>query len=235
MSDYSDGSGQIPRRPRVGDGPAPVSGVVAIVLAVVAVVAGYLILRSITDNGESASSLNPGSESEAPSVTESTVPDNTTPVDSLPTSTEPPGLVVTGATVIVANANGTDGSAGLAGRVLNSSAGFAFAEPTNLSSSRDPIDTSEIYYVDGDAAAQTVANSLNAVLGGALTVQALPEPAPITDGNMKGATVLLLLGKDFAELAPGALNLTGITGATQAEVTNPPTGGSGTAVTQPAG
>ena len=44
MTDVPDGSGQIPRRaPRVSDGSAPVSGALAIVLAVVAVVAGFLI------------------------------------------------------------------------------------------------------------------------------------------------------------------------------------------------
>ena len=53
MTDGHDGSGQMPRRStRVGDGGAPVTGALAIVLAVVAVVAGFLILRSISDGGE---------------------------------------------------------------------------------------------------------------------------------------------------------------------------------------
>ncbi len=62
MTDVPDGSGQIPRRsPRVGDGGAPVSGALAIVLAVVAVVAGFLILRSISDGGnDSADFPEPG-------------------------------------------------------------------------------------------------------------------------------------------------------------------------------
>ena len=56
MTDAPDASGQIPRRTsRVGDGSAPVSGALAIVLAVVAVVAGFLILRSISDGGENLS------------------------------------------------------------------------------------------------------------------------------------------------------------------------------------
>ena len=53
MSDVADGSGPVPRRtPRSADGGAPVSGALAIVLAVVAVVAGFLILRSISDDGD---------------------------------------------------------------------------------------------------------------------------------------------------------------------------------------
>ena len=52
MSDLADGSGHMPRRTRVGEGGAPVSGGLAIVLAVVAVVAGFLILRSISNGGE---------------------------------------------------------------------------------------------------------------------------------------------------------------------------------------
>ena len=65
MTDAPDGSGQIPRRsPRVGDGGAPVSGALAIVLAVVAVISGFLILRSISDDGnDSADFPEPGNGS----------------------------------------------------------------------------------------------------------------------------------------------------------------------------
>ena len=53
-TDVPEGSGPGPvgRRPRAGDGGAPVSGALAIVLAVVAVVAGFLILRSINDDDD---------------------------------------------------------------------------------------------------------------------------------------------------------------------------------------
>ena len=44
MSEMTDASGQMPRRPRVGDGGAPVTGALAIVLALVAVVAGAAVV-----------------------------------------------------------------------------------------------------------------------------------------------------------------------------------------------
>jgi len=241
MSDFSDGSGQISRRPRVSDGPTPVSGVVAIVLAVIAVVAGYLILRSITDGGSDTGALNPGGGVETPGgVTNTTDPaDISSTVPTLaPEPTEPPGLVIDGATVIVANANGRGGSAGQASLILENSAGFTvLPTPTKASSSMQAIDASVIYYVDGDAAAQTVANSLNVVMGGGLNVQALPDPAPITDGDMKGATVLLMLGVDFSEMTPGDLDLEAIAGGTSsAPATNPSTDStSPSSTTAPAG
>src|SRR5688500_9441905 len=107
MSDYSDGSGQITRRPRVNDGPPPVSGVVAIVLAVVAVVAGYFILRTITDDGTATGGpLDPSGVE-----TDNSTPDSTPTSDGsaptlAPVPTTPAGLPVTGASVLVANANG---------------------------------------------------------------------------------------------------------------------------------
>ena len=53
-TDVPEGSGPGPvgRRPRAGDGGAPASGALAIVLAIVAVVAGFLILRSINDDDD---------------------------------------------------------------------------------------------------------------------------------------------------------------------------------------
>jgi len=108
MSDVSDGSGPVPRRtPRTADGGAPVSGALAIVLAVVAVVAGFFILRSISGDDKKQfdlQSAGTGAAADGDGDTAST----TTPISAavttaLPTTTT---LVTTGATVIVANANG---------------------------------------------------------------------------------------------------------------------------------
>lgn len=233
---YEDGSGQIPRRPRVNDGPPPVSGVVAIVLAVIAVVAGYLILRSITDDGAVATGPiggvdSSGGDNGAP-------PESTTPIDgsvapTLPSTPAAPQYLVTrGAQVIVANANGKGGSAGAAARVLANSAHFELAaEQTNKNAATPVLDTSAIYFDATNPLAETVANSLNTVLGGALSVAPLGDP-PIENGDMKGAHVLLMLGKDFQDMAPGQLDLTQIDpagasgGATTA--TNPSTSPSST-------
>lgn len=227
MSDI-DGSGQIPRRTgRVGDGSAPVSGALAIVLAVVAVVAGFLILSSLSgDSNEQADFPVPGNTSDddaPPSDPDSTDPGGSA-APTLPTTTTVPALQVDGASVIVANANGQGGSAGRVTTVLETGAGFTTVQATNSNSNVGELEASVIYYDATVPAAQIVADSVNRVLGGGLLVQPKPEVAPISDGDLRGAGVLLMLGKDHADITVDQLVLPDSAAATPA-ITNPPTGG----------
>ena len=139
MTDVPDGSGQIPRRSsRVSDGGAPVSGALAIVLAVIAVVAGFLILRSISDNGDTQADFpaSAGDGDETPDGdgdgdgAESTVPDGSS-VPTLPPTTTVPQVITEGASVIVANANGVGGSASAMSRALETGPGFTMVDPVN--------------------------------------------------------------------------------------------------------
>ncbi len=212
MTDVPDGSGQIPRRsPRVSDGGAPVSGALAIVLAVVAVVAGFLILRSLSDNGNESADF-PSSESSQSAgdsldddPTDSTAPDDSVP--ALPTTTTTEPLVIDGASVVVANANGTSGSASAMSREIEIGAGFEVVDPTNASSTTPDLEETVIFYDPDTPAAQDVANSLARVLGGVSSVSPLSGTPPTADGSLNGAQVLLMLGidkanKTLAELAP---------------------------------
>lgn len=239
MTDVPDGSGQIPRRaPRVGDGSAPVSGALAMVLAVVAVIAGFFILRSISDNGDATADFpdpagqDAGRAGSEVGPTSSTDPANTAP--TLPTPTTEPPLVVSGASVVVANANGLGGSAGAMSRALATGAGFTVVDPTNASSTIPDLDESVIYFDTSVPAAEDVANSLARVLGGVGSIAPMPEPTPPTaDGQLNGAQVLLMLGKDKAnrtltELAPDVAG-----GGNVVTVTNPDL--SGTTTTTVAG
>jgi hypothetical protein len=224
MSDLSDASGQMPRRPRVSDGGAPVSGALAIVLALVAVVAGYLILRSITDNGESALDF-PASESGSLSSgddTADTGADATgTTVPVAPTTTTTvPQIVTDGADVIVANANSVGGSAGQMKRALETGPGFTVVDAVNGSAAIGDVFDSAIYYDATNPQAQLVAESLSEVLGGVSNVAPLSGTPPTDDGDLRGATVLLLLGDDIAGKTLAELNPTSVETATQ--VTNPP-------------
>lgn len=211
MTDVPDGSGQIPRRgPRASDGGAPMGGALAIVLAVIAVVAGFLILRSLSDDGGPIAGGGPvspggdsGSDSQDTTTTSSVAPQEST------TTTEPP-LVVEGARVIVANASRIGGSAGAMTRQLETGPGFDMVEPTNASSTIDALDGSVIYYDETNPQAQAVAQSLSKVLGGVGTIQPLTGTPPTENGTMGGAHVLLMLGKDkagktLAELNPDAV------------------------------
>lgn len=236
MTDVPDGSGQIPRRsPRVGDGGAPVSGALAIVLAVVAVVAGFLILRSISDSGaESADFPSPdaaGSQEDSPDDEATDDETTTEAVPTLPTTTTVPPLIVEGASVVVANANGQGGSASAMSRAIDTGHGFTVVDPTNASSTIGQLDETVIYFDPDTPAAQDVANSLARALGGVGSISPLPETAPTQDGTLNGAQVLLMLGNDKAnktlqELAPDLLAGSGDDGVSV--VTNPDPSGTTT-------
>ena len=230
MTDGHDGSGQMPRRAtRVGDGGAPVTGALAIVLAVVAVVAGFLILRSISDGGEQSLDFGGvGSDASGDPADVVTDPDGTSAetVATLPPETTQPPLVTLGASVIVANANGVGGSASAMSRALETDGGFVMVDPVNASATINDLDVSVIYYVPTNPSAQAVADSLATVLGGVGSVAPMPDVPPTRDGTLNGAEVLLMLGNDkagktLAELAPA-------TATAVAPVTNPPIAGTGT-------
>jgi len=99
---------------------------VSIVMAVIAVVVGFLILNNINDDGTS-----PGGGIAVPvdSVDDTTVDSI---VETTTTTTEPP-LVTDGATVVVANASGVPGSAG---RMTEELAGVGFVTATAANAAR---------------------------------------------------------------------------------------------------
>ncbi len=190
-----------PRRsPRQGIGGSPVGSTLSIVLAVVAVIVGFLILNNITDGGGSADGGLPND-----STTSTTNPFDTT---STTTTTEPP-LTTTGATVIVANASGVAQSA--AGMTTElEGAGFEMGTPTNGTATG--LTTTIVYYEPSIAAAEAVANSVARVMGG-LAVETMPSPIPVEGGSLDGAGVLVMLGTDTAgktldELAPADASAT---------------------------
>ncbi|MEQ8440172.1 MAG: LytR C-terminal domain-containing protein [Ilumatobacter fluminis] len=229
MSDMTDASGQMPRRnPRVSDGGAPVSGAVAIVLALVAVVAGFLILNAISNGGEDAldfpvdSSNSSGDDGDAGTAT--TVDPSATTVATLAPEPTTPPIVTDGASVLVANANNVGGSAGQMQRALETGPGFTVVGAVNASTSVGTLETSVIYYEETNAQAQPVAESLGEVLGGVTDISPMPDTPPTADGDLMGADVLLMLGNDKAGKTLEELNPdTATGGATQ--VTSPPVAG----------
>lgn len=93
--------------------------------------------------------------------------------------------------VLVANGSGVSGAAGeLTDRV--GEAGYETAQPANI---RDDgtVRGSTVYYAEGYAAE---ANALAATLTPPPPVAPMPDPAPVDD--LRGATVLLVVGPDLA-------------------------------------
>ena len=198
------------RSPRQGVGGSPMGSTISIVLAVVAVIVGFLILNNITDDG-------PSGDVSAPvdSVVDST-PD--TVLENTTTTTTEPPFVTEGATVVVANASGVPGSAGRMSTEL-ATVGFTMAEATN--STQSGLTASIVQYDPSIAAALAVAESVARSMGG-LTVEVVPTPPPVEGGSLNGAGVLVLLGTDQADKTIAQLS------APTAEVTPAPDPSGGT-------
>lgn len=198
------------RSPRQGVGGSPMGSTISIVLAVVAVIVGFLILNNITDDGSSGDVSAP-----VDSVVDTT-PDSV--VETSSTTTTVPALVTEGATVVVANASGVPGSAGRMSTEL-ATVGFTMVEATN--STQSGLTASIVQYDPSIAAAQAVAESVARSMGG-LTVEVVPTPPPVEGGSLNGAGVLVLLGTDQADKTIAQLS------APTAEVTPAPDPSGGT-------
>lgn len=191
-------SSEQPRRSRESSGSsgAPMGSTAAIIIAIVAVVAGFLILREIRSDD--------GGEGAVPETTTATTIDPALTTTSVPaeTTTTVPAMTYEGATAVVANASTVNGAAGVLTTALTGK-GFTLAKATNASEKRAET---VVYYVDGDAAALAVGTSIASLLGPGTTVQPMPSPPPVTDGALPPeVTVLVMLGSDKANLTLDAM------------------------------
>ncbi len=167
-------------------------------LAVVAVVAGFLILRAIfdTDDNGSAGGLTPGTTVAGRET--STTSGNATPTTATGTTTP---RRVTRATVVVANASGVGGSAGRMTTALQG-VGYRTGEATDATGG--DLNRSVVYFVGDVNGAQETADSVARDMGG-LRVQPMPAEPPIS-GELGNAGVLVMLGTDTADKTLAELN-----------------------------
>ena len=176
---------------------APMGSTISIVVAVVAVILGFVILKNITDDNKSPSSGPNGTTSTTVDPTASTT--TTAAINVTPTTLP---LVLTGATVIVANASGVAQTAAQFSKSLGQ-VGFTMATPTNAGGAEATITVSKVYFLPGgEAVAASVARSM-----GGVAVAAMPTPVPIKNeaAGLGDATVLVMLGSDLAGKALPAL------------------------------
>lgn len=176
---------------------APMGSTISIVVAVVAVLLGFLILKNITNNNSKSVANTPV----GPIATNTTIGIPATTL-ALPTATTVPPMVFTGATLLVANASGVSGTAGQFSKSL-AQVGFTMATPTNAAGAEAKLTVSKVYYLPGG---ELVAASAARAMGG-VAVATMPTPVPIKN-EAKGlgqATVLVMLGSDLAGRALPAL------------------------------
>jgi hypothetical protein len=163
----------------------------AIVIAIAAVVVGFLILKNIRDDdGDSSSNTT------VPTATtvdaNSTTTAATLPAESTTTIFTP---TTDGALVIVANSSHQNGVAGQLSTALQGQ-NYTMGTPTNGSGKEE---LTRIQYKDGDAQAQAVAQSLAVLMAVTVPIEVMPVPPQLSDPNTLGdATVLVLLGDDKA-------------------------------------
>ncbi len=185
-------SNEQPSRPpkRSGSGASPMGSTLAIVIAVAAVVVGFLILKNIRSdsNSDSASPTIPATTSIDPSLTTSLAVLPTTPQVTVFTPT------TTGAKVLVANSSHANGVAKVLSTALQGK-GFTMGEPTNGATKEA---ATKIQFLAGDPSAEAVAQSVAALMGVA-TVEPIPTPVLLQDPTLLADnTVVVLLGDDKA-------------------------------------
>jgi hypothetical protein len=188
------GDGRRPprRAPRLGEGQAPFTTVVVLLVAAGAVIAGLVIFRSIDEtvgsaDASTATTVAAPSTISAPAST--AAPSTTT----TSTTTTAPAVAKSDATVVVANASGVGGSASAMDADLVAD-GYTTAPVANATGPR--LQRSIIYFVGSDPAAFAVARLLADQIPTAQTLP-MPDPPPL-DRPLAGATVALLLGADAA-------------------------------------
>ena len=183
-----DGSSQDRGSSNAGNGVS-VSTTVSVVVAAIAVLLGFLILRDI-NRDTSDSAANPAGTTLAPG-------DSSAP--TLPVATTLPTR--TGFKILVANASGITGSAGQMSTALQSE-NFIVTQPTNADATIGKQSVTIVYYV---ARYEGGATAVADILGG-VQIQPVATPAPVEGGSLGEAQVLVLLGTDLAgKLLPGAL------------------------------
>ena len=149
-----------------------VSTTLGIIVAAIAVLLGFLILRDI--NRDRDSNVSPGPVSSEPVTTDPGMSDSTlVPMD---TTTLPR----TGYKVLVANGSGISGTAGQMTTALQAQ-GFVVVQPaTNAAETIGKQAITIVYYVPGY---ESGAAAVSQVLGGVAT-QPVASPPPVESGDL---------------------------------------------------
>ena len=175
-------SQQRPRGPRTTM-PAPNNATLGAVVAVVALLLGFLILRDVNADSSVSSGGN------RPSATTPVTDDSLNP--ATPTTIE---FSVSGFKIQIANSSGVAGSAGKMTTDLQG-LGYVVQPPLNTAPGTPRRSTTGVFYLAG---CEEAAENVKATLGGNVEVGAMPSPVPLETGTLGDACILILLGTDLA-------------------------------------
>jgi hypothetical protein len=192
--------------PRTGN----VNSVLSIVVAVLAVLLGFFILRDLRNDTGLATPDDVATPDEVVSTD--------TSVEETVVQTTAAPVVLTAFKVQVANASGVSGSAGLLTTEMQGK-GYIVQPAINKSEITPKQTVTVVYYLLGS---ETAAAQVAQELGGVAT-SPMPTPIPTETGSLGEASVLVLLGTDLAG-KPLAIIASGA-GAAPAVVTTTTVGG----------
>lgn len=162
--------------------PSPSNGTLGAVVAVVALILGFLILRDINNDPATTGSV------------ATAAPTDSVPADGTGGPTSTAAFSINGFKIQVANASGLAGSAGLMTTNLQNQ-GYVVQPALNVPPGTAKRAKTGVFYLAGcEAASQNVA----AVLGGEVEVAVMPTPVPVETGTIGEACILILLGTDLA-------------------------------------
>ena len=172
---------------RSSGGGSNVNSTLSIIIAVLALLLGFFILRDIRGDNTTQTIATPTQDNVAPTGTGA---ETATTVLEIPVQTT---IVLTAFKIQIANASGIAGSAGQLTTELQGR-GFIVQPALNKSEITPKQTVTVVYYLLGSEA---VAASVAKELGG-VAVAAMPEPIPTETGKLGEASVLILLGTDIA-------------------------------------
>lgn len=172
------------QRPRSSRSSMPTAstGTLSVVVAVVALVLGFLILRDV--RGEGGGATTPGGGDTGTTTTSLAGGTTTTTI----------AFNINSFKIQVANASGIAGSAGDM-TVKLQAANYVVQPALNTPPGTAKRSKTGVFYLIGcEANAQNVAG----VLGGNVEVGPMPSPVPLETGTLGEACILVLLGTDLA-------------------------------------
>lgn len=172
--------------PTSGLGGRSAGTVAGLVVAVIALILGFVILRDLSSGDGDGDVVPVTSSVPIAPVDPLPVPETTTTTTTVP-------INKTGYKMVVANGSGVGGSAGQLTIALQGQ-GFIVEPATNSAADRRDIEITTVYYLAGNEANAT---SVARTLGG-VCIESMPTPVPTERATLGEASVLVLLGKDLA-------------------------------------
>lgn len=175
-------SNQSPRGARPSM-PSANTGTLSVVVAVVALILGFLILRDVrADGGGSTTPSGNGDTSTTTTLADGVAPTTTVPFN------------INSFKIQVANSSGVAGSAGDL-TVKLQAANYVVQPPLNTPPGTPKRAKTGVFFLTG---CETNAQNVAGVLGGNVEVATMPIPVPLETGSLGEACVLILLGTDLA-------------------------------------